>query len=555
MSPGGDIRKTPEPVPGVFFLSTTSPALARVRVAFLLLLLGLLPVACSPRPRADLVVHNGPEPETIDPQILTGQADGRVAGALFEGLTRFNPLDGRAIPGLAESWEISPDGRRYRFRLRQGLAWSTGEPITAEDFVWSWRRAVMPETAADYSAQFFHLEGGEAIVTGREKDVTRLGVGALDARTLEVRLVNPAPFFLELAASRIFAPIPRHLVERLGDQWIRAEPLSCSGPYQLMQWRVNDRFRLRRNPRYWDAASVATERIDLLSGDNAGTALNLFLRGDVDLIIDRKIIPGELGPDLAQRPDFHRFDFLGCDFIRFNTGRKPFDDPRVRKAFALALDRPAMTRRITRLGERPTGAITPRGAGGYEPPEGLGLDVARARRLLGEAGYPEGRGFPRIEYTYNVGTRLYEQVGIEIQAQLLAHLGVRIQLRPLEWKTYLTEMSRQNYDFIRGSWIGDYNDPLTFLDCFLADSGNNRTGWRQPRYDALLRSAGSAADPASRLALLRQAEVLLVEEEVPVTGLYSYVGLCAYRPDRLEGFHANLIDEHPLWSLRRLAPR
>jgi oligopeptide transport system substrate-binding protein len=515
----------------------------------------VLAVGCSPRQRADLVVHNGPEPETIDPQVLTGQADGRVAAALFEGLTRFNPVDGRAIPGLAESWEISPDGRRYRFRLREGIVWSTGEPIRAEDFVWSWRRAVMPATAADYSAQFFHLENGEAIVTGKEKDVARLGVEAPDARTVEVRLVNPAPFFLELAASRIFAPIPRHLVDRFGDQWIRAEPLSCSGPYQLMQWRVNDRFRLRRNPRYWDAASVGTERIDLLSGDNAGTALNLFLRGDVDLIIDRKIIPGELGPDLAQRPDFHRFDFLGCDFIRFNTGRKPFDDPKVRKAFALALDRPAITRRITRLGERPTGAITPLGAGGYEPPQGMGLDVEQARRLLAEAGFPEGRGFPRVEYTYNVGTRLYEQVGVEIQAQLLAHLGVRIQLRPLEWKTYLTEMSRQNYDFIRGSWIGDYNDPLTFLDCFLSDSGNNRTGWRQPRYDALLRSAGAAADPAARLALLRRAEVLLVEEEVPVTGLYSYVGLCAYRTDRLGGFHVNLIDEHPLWSLRRIAPR
>jgi len=544
------VKSTPEPRPGVFFIWSRRFQARCLRIALGWLLSGI--AACSPRERADLVVHNGSEPETIDPQILTGQADGRIAGALFEGLTRFNPTNGMAMPGLAESWEISPDGRTYRFRLRSEAAWSTGEPISAGDFVWSWRHAVEPATGADYSAQFFHLRNGEGIVNGTIRDSAELGVSAPDARTLVVELVNPAPFFLELTASRVFSPVPRFLVERLGDQWIRARPLPCSGPFELMDWRVNDRFELRRNPRYWDAANVGVERLDLLSGDNATTALNLFLRGDVDLIVDRKIIPGELGPDLASRRDFHRFDFLGCDFIRFNTRRKPFGDSRVRRAVALSIDRKRITERITRLGERPSPAVTPAGTGGYQPPEVPGLDVPEARRLLAEAGFPEGRGFPTVEYTFNVGTRTYEQIGVELQAMLRENLGIRVELRPLEWKTYLAEMSQLNYDFIRGSWIGDYNDPLTFLDCFLSDSGNNRTGWRNAGYDSLLRRAGGTPDPTDRFRLLQQAESILVRDEVPVTGLYSYVGLCAYDPDRVEGFFPNLIDEHPFSRLRRL---
>ena len=509
---------------------------------------------CSQAERADLVLHNGPEPETIDPQILTGQADGRIASALFEGLTRFNPTNGTAMPGLASHWDISADGLTYTFYLRPEARWSTGEPMEAEEVVWSWRRAVTPATAADYASQFFCVRNGRAIVNGELRDTSRLGAEALDAHTVRVHLENPTPYFLELAASRVFFPIPRRAVERLGDQWIRAEPLPCSGPYRLLGWRVNDRFRLARNPHYWDAAQVTAKRIDILSGDNPSTALNLFLKGEVDLISDRKIIPGELGPELAQRPDFHRFDYLGQDFIRFNTTRKPFHDARVRRAVAMSLDRSRITARITRMGERPSAAVTPAGAGGYQPPAGVLWDPVSARRLLAEAGYPEGRGFPVVEYTFNVGSRIYEQTGVEIQAMLREHLGIRVELRPLEWKTYLAEMSALNYDFIRGSWVGDYDDPMTFLDCFLSDSGNNRTGWKEVRYDRLLQAAAAEVDPQRRFGILREAETLLVTEAVPVTGLYSHVGLYAADPRKVGGIWPNRMDEHPFFSMRRIRP-
>lgn len=526
----------------------------RMAAAVLVLPVALFLAGCTPAPRADVVIHNGPEPETIDPQILTGQADGRIASALFEGLTRFNPTNGTAVAGLASHWDISPDGRTYIFHIRTNAVWSTGEEIIADDFVWSWRRAVSPSTAADYSGQFFYVKNGRAIVNGEIKDAVALGAAAVDRKILRVELENPTPFFLELAASRIFCVIPRKAVEKFGDQWIRADPLPCCGPFELLAWKVNDRFQLRRNKRYWDAENVVLERLDILSGDNASTALNLFLRGDVDVILDRKIIPGELGPELVARPDFRKFDYLASEFIRFNTSRPPFNDVRVRKAVSMAIDRSRITARITRMGERVSSSLTPPGAGGYEPPEGVSHDVSAARRLLAEAGFPEGRGFPPVEYTFNVGTRVYEQTGIELQSMLRENLGIGIELRPLEWKTYLSEMSRMNYDFIRGSWIGDYNDPMTFLDCFLSDSGNNRTGWKNADYDRLLREASAEVDAQRRLATLKRAETILVANEAPVTGLYTYVGLYACNPRRIAGIWPNLIDEHPFYSLRRIKP-
>lgn len=509
---------------------------------------------CSPVQQADLVIHNGPEPESIDPHILTGQADGRIAAALFEGLTRFNPTNATAIPGLASHWDVTDEGRVYTFHLRRNLRWSTGEPITAEDVVWSWQRAVNPLTGADYASQFFYLENGEAISTGQETDLSRLGVRALDSHTVQVRLVNPTPFVLELLAARIFAVIPKWTVEAYGDQWILSQPLPCSGPYTLDAWRVNDRIRLQKNPNYWDADRVQLERIDLVAGDAPMTALNLYLTGVIDYLIDQNMIPVDLGDALMLRPDFHQFDYLGTYFLRFNCTRKPFDDVRVRKAISLVIDRDRIVTRITRKGENPTGALVPAGTRGYEPPAGLGRDVELARRLLAEAGYPEGRGFPVFEYAFNVGTKIHEQVAIELQSALREHLGLRMELRPLEWKTYLMEMSKLNFDMIRGSWIGDYTDPNTFLDMFLSDSGNNRTGWRNADYDRWIQAANAESDSEKRYALLFQAESLLVEEALPILCLYNYVGFYAIDTNRFGGVFPNLLDEHPFWAIYKRPP-
>ena len=517
-----------------------------------LLLVVLLLASCRPTPRADLILHNGREPETLDPHLLTGQADGRVASALFEGLTRYDPVTGNAIPGLAASWSLSADGRLYMFQLRANAAWSDGRPILADDVVWSFRRAVNPATAADYASQYFYIENGEALCTGVERDLSKLGVEARSAREVSIRLRHPTPFFLELLASRVFAVVPREAVERGGDRWILQPGLPCSGPYTLASWRVNDRIRLRRNPRYWDAANVRAGSIDVLAGDSAHTALNQYLVGDIDFILDKDMFPPELGEALRRRADFHSYGYLGAYFIRFNTTRKPFDDPRVRRAIAMAIDRQGIVTRVTRMGEPPTSHLVPSGVGGYQPPKGLEREPGRARQLLADAGYPGGQGFRTFEYAYNAESRLHEHIAVEIQAVLRDVLGLRMELRPLEWKTYLNNMSRLDYDLMRSSWVGDYNDPNTFLDLFLSDGGNNRTGWRDPAYDGLVNRANATMDRTRRFQLLAEAEARLLRDGAPIVPLYSYVGFYALDTNRVAGVHPNLLDEHPFWAIHRL---
>src|SRR6185503_5550981 len=227
-------------------------------------------------PRAESVIMNGAEPESLDPAVVTGQPDQRVVRALFEGLTRLDPETASPIPGLAERWDISPDGRTYTFYLRSNAVWSTGEPITAEDVVYSWRRVVDPATGSEYSGQLFFVKNGEQIATNGIRDLTQLGVHALNDRTVQVELVNPTPFFLDLCAFYTLMVVPRQTVEKYKDRWLLAKPLPVSGPYLLESWRINDKIRVRKNPRHWDAANTRNDVADILPIESPMTALNLY---------------------------------------------------------------------------------------------------------------------------------------------------------------------------------------------------------------------------------------------------------------------------------------
>ncbi len=502
--------------------------------------------------RADLVIVNGAEPESLDPAILTGQADMRPALALFEGLTRYNPTNAFPMPGLAERWEISPDGKEYTFHLRSNLVWSTGEPITAHDFVYSWRRALDPRTASEYAGQLFYLKNGEEYNTGRIKDPSQVGVAVVDDRTLRVELGHPTPFFLDLCAFQTLAVVPRQAIEKHGDRWLMARPVPTSGPYQLEAWRVNDKIRLRKNPRYWDAANTATEIVDLLPCLNANTALNLYETGAADVVWDKNLVPVDLLDILLKRPDFHSFPYLGTYFVRFNVTRKPFDDSRVRKAFALTLDRKRIVERITRGGERIASSYTPPSVTGYDPPPGLEQDPELARKLLADAGFPAGKGFPSVHYLFDTSSRQNEQVAIELQEMWDRELGVKVELRKLEWKTYLRALGDLDYDLCRSSWIGDYNDPNTFLDMFMSNNGNNRTGWKSARYDELLRAANSRVDPKEREMDLQAAETLLIREDVPISPVYYYTGVEYYDASRVIGIFPNMLAQHPIQTIRKV---
>lgn len=502
--------------------------------------------------RADLVILNGAEPETLDPALITGQPEGRVANALFEGLTAFNER-GRAVPGVAERWEVSADGLQYTFHLRDNACWSNGDPVSADDFVRSWRRTLAPETASEYAYQLHYLRGGRAFNEGKLTDFSQVGVRAEGTRTLVVTLENPTLFFLDLCALVTLQPVHLPTVERWGDAWIKPGRMVSNGAYRLEQWRINDRIRLRRNPHYWNREAVAMETVDLLPVSAANTAFNFYASGLADLMLDKGLVPPSLLGELRRRPDFHSAPFLGTYFIRFNTTRGPFKDPRVRLAFSLVVDRETLVQKITRAGEVPARSFVPPGTAGYEPPNGPERDPERARKLLAEAGYPGGKGFPLTQYLYSEG-ELNEAIAVELQAMFRRELGVTIQLGRQEWKVYLNSMSNLDYDLCRSSWVGDYNDPNTFLDMFVTDGGNNRTGWSNAAYDGYIAAAARAVDPESRFAAFRSAEALLISEEAPVCPLYFYVGIQFYDATRLAGIEANLLDEHPIRLMRWKQP-
>lgn len=512
----------------------------------------LVLAACSrPMDRAELVVLNGAEPESIDPAGFTGQPEGRIAYALFEGLTAFDQT-GTPQPGVAEKWDISPDGKTYTFHLRGDAKWSNGDPVTSGDFLAAWRRTLAPATACEYAYQLHYIRGARDFNEGKLTDFSKVGLSAPDPRTFIVELENPTPFWLDLCAFATLLPVHIPSVEaceKRGENFTKPGNLIGNGAFVLKEWRLFDRIRLEKNPHYWNRANIGMKTIDVLPAAKPMTAFNFYDTGVADLIMDKGLAPTTLIDQLKKRPDFHAAPFLGNYFVRFNCSRKPFDDPRVRLAFSLVIDKAYLTEHITRAGEVPADSLVPHNTAGYEPPPGLQRDPERARKLLAEAGFPGGAGFPLVYYLYKGDSDLDANIAVELQAVFRRELGVNIQLAQQEWKVYLNSLSNLDYDLCRSTWVGDYKDPNTFMDMFVTGGGNNRTGWSSKRYDDLIAAAARELDSKKRFELFREAEKLLVSDEVPIAPLFYYVGIQFYDGERLGGVEANLIDEHPLKNM------
>lgn len=509
---------------------------------------------CSRRePPADLTIINRLEPESLDPAVITAQADYRIVSAMFEGLTRLEPVHDNAVPGLAERWDISPDGKIYTFHLRTNLQWSTGEPITADDVVYSWRRELDPATASDYAGQLYYVKNAEDFNTSKIKDPSLVAVHTLDRFTVRVELNHPTLFFLDICAMPLASVVPRQTIEKYSDHWLDARPLPVSGAYELVAWRLNDKVRLKKNPRYWDAANTRSDIIDILPVGAPNTALSLYLRSQADIVWDKELVPTELMDVLAKRPDFHVFTMMGAYFFRFNVTRKPFDDPRVRQALALTVDKERIVRKITRCGEQPASHLVPPGTRNYVSPEGLGYDPALARKLLAEAGFPGGKGFPRFEYLFDSGaTKLHENIAIELQQMWHDELGINMELRQVETQVFWGMQSRLDYTVSKSHWIGDYNDANTFLGMFLTGDELNETGWSNARYDALVHAANETTDPVAREKLFQQAETILVHDELPIVPLYTDVGINYFDTNKITGIWQTMLDDHPLRAIRKI---
>jgi oligopeptide transport system substrate-binding protein len=517
----------------------------------------LLTSGCGNRePAADITICNANEPESLDPHIVTGVSEMRITKALFDGLTKLEPRNAAPVPAIAERWDISPDGRIYTFHLRTNAVWSTGEPITSDDVVWSWFRALSPQTAGDYAGQLFYIKGAEDWNSGKITNAENVGIRALNPNTVQVELNSPLAFFLELCSFPTLAIVPRQVIEKHGDRWLHAKPLPTSGAFTLGAWRVNDKVRLLRNSNYWDAANTASEIIDVLPTGSPNTALNLYETGVADIVWDKDLVPSELMDVLGKRPDFHSFTYLGTYFYRFNVTKKPFNDARVRRAFALATDKDRIIAKLTKGMEKAAWHFVPVGVANYTSPPAPRFDPNTARQLLAEAGYPDGKGFPRVTYTFfsasGGGGKLHGKVGIELQQMWKNELGVDVELRQIERKVFYSQQSKLDYDISTSSWIGDYNDANTFLDLFTSTSGNNRTGWKNDRYDALIKQANLETDLQKRAGIFRQAETILIAEEPPIVSIYFYAGFNYYNDEKIKGIWQNILDEHPMQYIYKL---
>lgn len=604
-----------------------------------------------PLPRADFTFINRGDVTSLDLQKLSWMQDLRVARSLFEGLVQndvFTPgYD--TVPAVAQHWDISEDGLTYTFHLREGVRWSNGSPVTAEDFVYSWRRAILPDTAADYAGLFMLIDGAQAFFDWRsqaldeyaqrgegtsaaaqalwqkterifagEEGQAELGAGwagvavrAPDSRTLVVTLTERTPYFLDLCAFPIFYPVYPPLVRqyesvsassgRVMTQpgWTKPPRLISNGPFKLTAWRFKREMRLEQNEHYWDLGRLAIRSIHIPTVDDPNAAVLAFETGGVDWVsdvtpiykadilakkfeyydehreayealkatgLDQYEIDRRLPPD--PRKNIHAVPAFGTFWWNFNClerlpdGRpNPFRDARVRRAFAMVVDKESIVREVKRCGEPVANVLIPRGSiGGYESPVGLACVsdfkdpaqrrawVAEARALLAEAGYPDPARFPTVELLFNKDAG-HDQVAQVIARNWQEHLGVPVSLSQKEVKVFKDDLKNANYMTSRAGWYGDYGDPTTFLDLSRTGDGNNDRKYSNAEYDALLDAAKIERDPERRMALLSDAERMIMERDLPMIPIYHYVNMYLFDPHRVSGLNPHPRSEQNLYLI------
>ena len=498
---------------------------------------------------------SGSEPESLDPQVSTGQPEARVYVALYDGLTEYHPETGVAIPSLAERWEPNADNSQFTFHLRHAK-WSNGESITAHDFVYSLRRGLSPEFAARSAYLAYYIRGAQQYNEGKAK-AEEVGVEALDDHTLRFTLAQSVPFFPGLVAHQFFRPVPRKAIEKHGQAWTQPANIITSGAYTLQIWRPYDRIVVARNPLYWDAANVKLDQITFYPLEDATTMMNLYKAGEVDAVYNH-IPPAAWIDRLRMTKDHMDKPEAAIDYYMFNTTKPPMTDIRVRKAFNMAIDKAGLAAYQRTI--KPLTAFSPEGIfPGYPQPVGDPFDVRRARELLAEAGYRNGAGvydpssFPiaDVELTYNT-TERNRQIAEYVQAQWKQNLGLTVPLRNMEWKTFLDYRAKLQYKGVgRAGWVGDYMDPYTFLDLFSTKTGDNGTGWYDQKYVDMLRAANREIDSSKRYAMLAQAEKILLDAQ-PVIPLATSSTNWMKKP-YVKGMYPNPVTIHA-WKFVFIEP-
>jgi len=481
-----------------------------------------------------LLLTVGSEPRTLDPQAAQGVTEHHIIMAMIEGLVAPSIDDqSKVVPGMADRWEHNDDYSVWTFHIGENRKWSNGDPVTAQDFVFSYKRMLTASFGAQYSENLFILKGAEDYYRGKITDFEQVGVKALDDYTLRIELVGPTPYLLSLVQHDSWLPVNPKAILSFGkidtrdSKWTSAENFVGNGPFKMKSWRPNDVIEVVRNPLYWDAENVKLNGINFYSIENLNTMERAFQAGQLHKTDQ---VPLDKVPYYRRtHPELIRIDpYEGTYFYRINVARKPLNDPKVRLALNLAVDREAIVKNILREDQKPATGYTPPGMGDYKPLNKIVYDPARARQLLAEAGYPNGKGFPKFTIHFNT-LESHRAIAEAIQQMWKEELNIDVGLENQEWKVYLDTQNNKNYDLSRSAWIGDFMDPVTFLSMWTTGNGNNNTNWGNPKFDALIEQAARTGDPNARLEILHQAEDLFLSE-APVVLVYWYTNAYLLQP-------------------------
>lgn len=502
-----------------------------------------VPAGTKLAPVQELIRGNGTEVASLDPHKTEGVPESHVIRDLLEGLVN-QDADGNTIPGVAERWETS-DNQTYTFYLRKDAKWSNGDPVTAQDFVYSWQRAVDPATASPYSwyMEYTKMKNAKEIIAG-EKASSTLGVKALDDHTLVVELDTPLPYFVMMTGHTTMKPVHKGTVEKHGDEWTRAGNYVSNGAYMLDRWVVNERLELKRNPNYWDDAKTVINKVTFLPIENQVAEMNRFLSGEIHITNE---VPIEHFRRL-QRDHADSVSVVGslCTYYYgFNNQKPPLDDVRVRKALSFAIDRDVIANAIMGQGEKPAYFLTPEITAGFQPEmPAYGKmtqqqRLAEAKKLLEEAGYNRSNPL-RFNLLYNTSEN-HRKVATAIQSMWRSGLGVNVTLENQEWKTYLDSRREGNFDVTRAGWCGDYNEASSFLTLMKSSNSSNDPRYHNEEYDALMAKAMETTSEKERQAIYAQAEKLLARD-MPIAPIYQYVKSRLLSP-QVGGFPSNNAEE------------
>ncbi len=495
-----------------------------------------------------LYLGNGQDPQGLDPHTVTGVCEQRIIFTLLEGLVTENPKTLKPEPGVAKSWKISDNGLVYTFYLRKNAKWSNGTPVTAEDFVYSFKRVLTPALGAQNAYMLYCMKNAETYNKGEIKDFNEVGVKALNEYTLQITLEKPTPYFLSLLTNMAWMPVNRKAIEKFGkmDQrgtkWTLPENYVGNGPFKLKEWKVNNVVKVVKNDNYWDKKNVKLNEVDFYPISDNQAEERAFRGGQ--LHVTYTVPTSKIEKYQKKHPKIISVaPYLGTYYYVLNVNKAPLNNLKVRRALSLAIDRKSLAKNVVKGGKLQAYSFTPPDTAGYTSSAKVKENVKEARKLLAEAGYPNGKNFPTLEVMYNTSNR-NRKIAEAIQEMWRKNLNINIQLLNRDWKVYLDTFRTKDYTIAGCSWIGDYADPNTFLDLWVSGSGNNRAGWSNKEYDKLLEQASNTSGSIERLKLFDNAENILIEQ-APIIPLFYYTSLFLKKPE-VKGWYPNILDHHPL---------